>query len=33
MIRLVTHHDVNRDACVKAAEALTEELAVTVSAK
>lgn len=28
MIRLVTHHDVNRDACVKAAEVLTEELEV-----
>jgi threonine aldolase len=28
MIRLVTHHDVNRNACIRAAEALTEELEV-----
>src|SRR6185503_1854958 len=33
MIRLVTHHDVSRAACVKAAEALTEELAVAATAK
>lgn len=33
MIRLVTHHDVSRNDCVKAAEALTEELAVTASAR
>ena len=32
MIRLVTHHDVNRNACVKAAEVLTEELAVGATA-
>ena len=32
MIRLVTHYDVNRIDCVKAAEALTEELAVAASA-
>jgi threonine aldolase len=28
MIRLVTHHDVNRNACIRAAEALIEELEV-----
>jgi threonine aldolase len=28
MIRLVTHHDVSREQCVKTAEVLTEELAV-----
>jgi threonine aldolase len=28
MIRLVTHHDVDRNACIRAAEALTEELEV-----
>jgi threonine aldolase len=28
IIRLVTHHDVSRDACVRAAETLTEELSV-----
>ena len=28
MIRLVTHHDVDRAACVRAAEAMTEELTV-----
>jgi len=33
MIRLVTHHDVSRDACVKAAEALAEELEVATPAK
>jgi len=33
MIRLVTHHDVDRAACVKAAEALTEELSVTATAQ
>jgi len=27
-IRLVTHHDVSRDACVRAAEVMTEELTV-----
>ena len=32
MIRLVTHHDVSREQCVKAAEALTEELTVAASA-
>jgi threonine aldolase len=32
MIRLVTHHDVNRNACIRAAEALTEELAVAAPA-
>jgi threonine aldolase len=32
MIRLVTHHDVDRNACVKAAEVLTEELAVGATA-
>jgi threonine aldolase len=31
-VRLVTHHDVNRAACVAAAEALTEELEGAVSA-
>jgi threonine aldolase len=33
MIRLVTHHDVDRNACLKAAEALTEELEVPAAAK
>lgn len=33
MIRLVTHHDVSREACVKAAEVLTEELEVATPAK
>lgn len=33
MIRLVTHHDVDRDACMKAAEALVEELSVVATAK
>jgi threonine aldolase len=33
MIRLVTHHDVNRNACIRAGEALTEELAVATPAK
>lgn len=33
MIRLVTHHDVDRNACVKAAEVLTEELEVGATAK
>jgi threonine aldolase len=28
MIRMVTHHDVNREACARAAEVLTEELTV-----
>jgi threonine aldolase len=28
MIRLVTHHDVNRNACIRAAETLIEELEV-----
>jgi threonine aldolase len=32
MIRLVTHYDVNRDACIRAAEALTEELEVAAPA-
>ncbi len=32
-IRLVTHHDVDRAACVKASEVLTEELSVMASAK
>lgn len=32
-IRLVTHHDVNRAACVTAAEALTEEIDVGVPVK
>jgi threonine aldolase len=32
-IRMVTHHDVNRAACVKAAEMLTEEIEVHASAK
>jgi threonine aldolase len=31
-IRLVTHYDVNRAACVTAAEALTEEIEVVHSA-
>ena len=31
MIRLVTHHDVNRNACIRAAEALTEELGVATA--
>jgi threonine aldolase len=31
-IRLVTHHDVDRAACVKAAEALTEEIEVAQTA-
>jgi len=30
-VRLVTHHDVDRAACVSAAEALTEEIEVTVA--
>jgi len=33
MIRLVTHHDVSRDDCVKASEALTEELAVAAQTR
>ncbi|MBS1805797.1 MAG: DegT/DnrJ/EryC1/StrS family aminotransferase [Acidobacteria bacterium] len=33
MIRLVTHHDVDRDDCVKAAGALAEELAVSATAR
>ena len=33
MIRLVTHHDVSRSACVKVAEALTEALEVGATAK
>jgi threonine aldolase len=33
MIRLVTHHDVSREACVKAAEVLSEELEVAATAK
>jgi threonine aldolase len=32
-IRLVTHHDVDRAACLKAAEALTEELEVPAAAQ
>jgi threonine aldolase len=32
MIRLVTHHDVSREQCVKTAEALTEGLAVALPA-
>jgi len=32
-IRLVTHHDVDRNACLKAAEALTEELEVPAAAR
>jgi threonine aldolase len=32
-IRLVTHHDVDRNACITAAEALTEEIQVTAAAK
>ena len=32
-IRLVTHHDVDRTACVRAAEALTEEIEVATPAK
>jgi len=32
MIRLVTHHDVSREQCVKAAETLTEELEVGAAA-
>jgi threonine aldolase len=32
-IRLVTHHDVDRAACVEASEVLTEELGVMASAK
>jgi threonine aldolase len=32
-IRLVTHHDVNRAACVKAAEALTEEIEASILVK
>jgi len=32
-IRLVTHFDVDRSACIKAAEALTEEIEVGVSSK
>ena len=33
LIRLVTHYDVDRNGCVKAAEALTEELEVAAPAK
>lgn len=33
MIRLVTHHDVSRESCLKAAEALAEELEVATPAK
>jgi threonine aldolase len=29
MIRMVTHHDVSREACVRAVEVMTEELTVT----
>jgi threonine aldolase len=32
-IRLVTHHDVSRDACVKAAEVLTEEIELVTLVK
>jgi len=32
-IRMVTHHDVNRADCVKAAEVLTEEIEVHASTK
>ena len=32
-IRLVTHHDVDRAACVKAAEALTEEIEASIPVK
>lgn len=32
-IRMVTHHDVDRSACLKAAEVLTEELSVQAAAK
>ena len=32
-IRLVTHHDVSRAACVKAAEALTEVLEPSLATK
>jgi threonine aldolase len=32
-LRLVTHHDVDRAACVTAAEALTEEIEVATPAK
>jgi threonine aldolase len=33
MIRLVTHHDVSREVCVKASEVLSEELEVAATAK
>lgn len=33
LVRLVTHRDVNRQACIKAAEVFTEELGVATSAK
>ena len=32
-IRMVTHHDVNRAACVKAADVISEEIQVTTTAK
>jgi threonine aldolase len=32
-IRLVTHHDVNRGACIAASEALTEEIEAAASAR
>jgi threonine aldolase len=32
-VRLVTHHDVNRSACVKAAEVLTEEIELVTPVK